>query len=507
MCLGCSDAPPVAPPLPVLDPRVDPANVLGTATSHEPASTPPFGGSVVTDVVLDDQARFAQALTGHRRKQFTGDLADVRTRGVLRVLTRNNSTSYFLYQGVEAGFDYEIARWLAEEMGVRLEMVVAPTARELVPWLLDGKGDLILAGLSTDAARSDRVRFSRAYLESPWVVVVRKPLRGHARRIKKMADLAGLDLLVRPSSGAMSRVRSFGIGGLAITGALESRESEDLLDAVGDKEASGAIVEERIAKVELLHRGDLHIAFTLPGGDDVAGIAARKEDEALWAFADDFVGRHRKDTDWNVIFMKYHSSKERTAAMRKDALRADKEGQLSPWDEAFITAGAEHDVDWRLLAAQAYQESRFDPQARSPMGAVGLMQLMPATARELGCDRPQEPRPAIRAAARYLKKIMKRFDDEPAVLLKDRVRFALGAYNAGAGHLEDARQLARAQGLDGDRWFGNVETAMLLLSKPKHYRNARHGFARGDETVRYVSEIQARYDAYVDLTTAKVSPR
>ena len=132
---------------------------------------------------------------------------------------------------------------------------------------------------------------------------------------------------------------------------------------------------------------------------------------------------------------------------------------------------------------------------------------MPATARELGCDRPQEPRPAIRAAARYLKKIMKRCDDEPAVLLKDRVRFALGAYNAGAGHLEDARQLARAQGLDGDRWFGNVETAMLLLSKPKHYRNARHGFARGDETVRYVSEIQARYDAYVDLTTAKVSPR
>jgi membrane-bound lytic murein transglycosylase F len=492
--LACKEPPP-PPPVPAVDPRVD-------ATAAQTAS-PPFGGST-PDAELDDQARFALALTGHRRKDYTGDLDSIKERGVLRVLTRNNSTSYFLYKGVEAGWDYELGKWIAKEMGVRLEMVVAPTRRELVPWLLDGKGDVILAGLSTQAARSDRVRFSRPYLETPWVVVVRKPKNKRDTQppvITKVEDLAGVDLLVRPSSGAMPRLRALGIAGLQIKGALEGLESEDLLDAVGDKEVQACIVEERIAKVELLHRNDLKIAFTLPDGDDIAGIAVRKEDEKLWAFVDDFVSRHRKGVDWNVTFMKYHSSKERTAAVRDDTLRADKEGRVSPWDDVFMKAGAEHDVDWRLLAAQAYQESRFDPAAKSQMGAVGVMQLLPSTAKELGCDHPERPAAAIGAAARYLGKLMKRYDDEPEVILKDRVRFALASYNSGPAHVDDARILARAQGLDGNRWFGNVETAMLLLAKPKHYQTAKHGFARGDETVKYVSEIQTRYDAYVALTT------
>lgn len=493
---ACSEpAPP--PPAPPVDPRVE--NVPAPAVA-----SPPFGGSNPEAGALDDQARFALALTGHRRKDYVGDLGDIKSRGVLRVLTRNNSISYFLYKGVEAGWDYELGKWLATEMDVRLEMVVAPTRRELVPWLLDGKGDVILAGLSTQAARSDRVRFSRPYLETPWVVVTRKPKNKRdvqPPKIEKVADLAGVDLLVRPSSGAMPRLRALGIAGLQIKGALEGLESEDLLDSVGDKEVTACVVEERIARVELLHRNDLQIVFTLPGGDDVAGIAVRKEDEHLWAFVDDFVSRHRKDVDWNVTFMKYHSSKERTAAVRDETLRADKEGRVSPWDDTFTKAGAEHDVDWRLLAAQAYQESRFDPEVHSQFGAVGVMQLLPSTAKELACDHPERPASAISAAARYLGKLMHRYDDEPEVILKDRVRFALASYNSGPAHVDDARILAKAQGLDGNRWFGNVESAMLLLAKPKHYQTAKHGFARGDETVKYVSEIQTRYDAYVALTT------
>jgi membrane-bound lytic murein transglycosylase F len=426
-----------------------------------------------------------------------GDLDDIQKRGVIRVLTRNNSTSYFLYRGVEAGFDYEVAKWIADELGVRLEMVVAPTRRELVPWLLEGKADLIVAGLSTEAARADRVRFTRPYLETPWVVVTRR--RGP--RIAEPADLAGVDLLVKPSSGAMARLRALDVGGLRMKGALEGLESEDLIDAVADKDAAACVVEERIAKVELMHQPGLTIAFEIPGGDDVEGLAVRREDEKLHAFVDDFVARRRKTTAWNLTFMKYHSIKERTAAVRDDSLRADREGRLSPWDDVFKKAGEEGDVDWRLLAAQAYQESRFDPDAKSPFGALGVMQLLPSTAASLGCDDPRNPRSAIRAAARYLGQLMKRFDDEPDVALKDRVRFALAAYNAGAAHLDDARLLATQLGLDRNRWFGNVELAMADLVKPKHDQTVPHGFARGDETVRYVSEIQTRYDAYVALTT------
>lgn len=504
--------PPAAPPPPPIDPRVDVAPHLEQGAGPAPFSGDPEGaragveasrngGDVagIESAELDDQQRFALALTGHRRKTFTGDLDDIRARRVLRVLTRNNSTSYFLYRGVEAGYDYELGQWIAHELGVRLEMVVAPTRRELVPWLLDGKADVIIAGLSTAAARADRVKFTRPYLETPWVVVVRT--RG-GPRIEKEEDLAGIDLLVRPSSGVMPRLRSLGIPGLALHGALEGLESEDLLDAVAEGQVTACVIEERIAKVELMHRDNLRIAFTLGGGPDAAGLAVRREDVKLAAFLDDFVMRHRRTTDWNVRYMKYHSSKERTGAVRDESLRADKDGRLSPWDEKFKKAGAEHDVDWRLLAAQAYQESRFDPEARSPFGAVGLMQLLPSTAKELGCDDPKKPAQAIQAAARYLGRLMKRWDDEPAVVLKDRVRFALASYNVGPAHLDDARTLAAHIGLDRNRWFGNVETAMRLLANPKHYQTVPHGFARGDETVRYVSEIQTRYDAYVALTTS-----
>ncbi|MCC7073907.1 MAG: transporter substrate-binding domain-containing protein [Deltaproteobacteria bacterium] len=497
---SCKEPPP--PPLPV-DPRID------VAGAPAPPPVAPFGGPVVEPPPPESaQERFALALTGHRRKTYVSDLPDLRTRGVLRVLTRNNSTSYFLYKGVEAGVDYELAQWIAEEMGVRLEMVVAPTQRELVPWLLDGRGDVIIAGLSTAAARADRVHFTRPYIETPWVVVVKKPpaKKGKAKgkandeppALTSLPELAGKDVVVKPSSGAMKRLRGLEIPGLVPRAAKETEESEDLLDEVGEGKAFACVIEERIAKVELLHRDDLHIALALPGGDDQAALAVRQEDAQLHEFLEKFLEQNYKSTRWNLMWRRYHSWKDETRAVRNDELRADREGRITPWDEMFRAVGKEHEVDWRLIAAQCYQESRFDVGARSAFGAIGIMQFLPSTAKELGCSDPTEPRAAITCAGRFVGKLVKRYTED-SVALKDRVRFALAAYNAGPGHLDDARVLAKAQGLDGNRWFGNVETAMLLLSKPRYYETARHGFARGEETVRYVSEIQTRYDAYVGL--------
>ncbi len=467
------------------------AGAWWVVSSRAPA---PAEAAAVAEPPEDPADRFARALSGHRDQMYTGDLDEVKKRGVLRVLTRNNSTSYFLYKGVEAGFDFEVARWIAKEMGVRLEMVVAPTRRELVPWLLEGRGDVVIAGFSTEAARADRVLYTRPYIESPWVVVTR--LDGPA--LTSTADLAGLDLLVRPSSGAMRRLRDLDLSGMRLRGAVETEESEDLLDKVGEGDATACVVEERIAKVELMHRADLRVALTLPD-DDLAALAVRKEDQQLHAFLDAFLEQNRKSTDWNLAYRRYHSWKEQTGAMRDDELRADKDGRISPWDDLFQGAARAHDVDWRLLAAQAYQESRFDPDARSPAGAVGLMQILPTTAAELGCGDPLSPDAAITCSAKFLGKLMRRYT-KPEIELKDRVRFALAAYNCGPAHVDDARVLARGQRLNGDRWFGDVERAMLLLSRPKFYERAKHGFARGEETVRYVSEIQTRYDAYIALT-------
>ena len=505
--------PPLPPPPPPVDPRHDDVDVdAGTVASAN---------------------RFAAAMTSHRGKVYFGDVDAIRARGVVRVLTRNNASGYFLYRGVERGFDYEIAERLAKEIGVRLEMVVAPTRRDLIPWLLEGRGDVIIAGLSTETPRADRVTFSSPYVETRWVVVTpSSKKRATAPKIESVDDLTQIALLVRPSSSALPRLRALQVpGGLTLVAAMETLESEDLLDELKLRDNTAAVVEERVARLELLHRNDLQIALTLDG-DDKAGMATRKEDTGLAALVDDFVRRNRKGTEWNVLFKRYHESKRATSMAVDDKLRADKDGRLTPYDDIFKSAAARIAVaanaddvddvvpfDWRMLAAVAVQESKLDPQAQSPFGARGLMQLLPSTAAENGCDDPVDVACAVRAAARYLGRLAKQqstplprvavgvdgggaIDDNRQVALKDRIRFALASYNAGAAHVDDARVLAAREGLDPDRWFGHDEHAMLLLEKPRYYTTVPHGFARASETVAYVSEIQSRFDAYVALTSS-----
>ena len=159
----------------------------------------------------------------------------------------------------------------------------------------------------------------------------------------------------------------------------------------------------------------------------------------------------------------------------------------------------QYGFDWRLLVAQMYQESRFDPQAKSWAGALGLMQVLPRTARQMGFDGDlADPEIGIHAGVKYMAWMRERFDPELPVL--DRMWFTLAGYNAGAEHVRDARRLARKKGWSSKRWFGNVERAMLLLSQRKYARKARHGFVRGREPVNYVRQIKQRYEAYVRLT-------
>ncbi len=486
------------------------------------------------DVVGDEDA-FAVAMTGHTGAVYVGDLDDIRARGVLRVLARNNASSYFLYRGVERGFEYELAAMLAKRLGVRLQMVVAPTRRELIPWLLEGRGDIVFAGLSPKSPRADRVTFSPPYATVRWAVVTStkpppaplsspKTLPKKAKKAPAFA-LSEWQLLVQPSSSALPILRGNAVaGGLRINAALETDESEDLLDDVATGPPGvAAVVEERVARLELMHRRDLKIAALL---DDVdaAAVATRVEDNALAAAVAAFVVDVVGSSDHAALDRRYHRDRAATAIAVNDAVRGDKEGRLTPFDDAMKAAAARVRVDdgvpldWRLLAALAVQESGLDPNAESAFGAQGLMQLLPSTARENGCDDTGDPTCSVNAAARYLGRLAKRCAaphvltkkgvdggvsdvdvGDRVVSLQDQVRFALAAYNAGIAHVDDARALAAAEGKDPDRWFGHVEVAMSNLEKPRLYARTKYGFARGSETVAFVSSVQSRFDVFASL--------
>lgn len=447
----------------------------------------------------DDDELIATALTGHKQQRYLADLDEIKRRGVLRVISRNSSTSYFLHRGAEAGFNYELAKLLADELGVRLQMVVPRAPRDMVPWLLQGRGDLIIGGMPVDAPRASRVRMTRPYLQTAHVVVTRK---GRVPALGKVEDLETATLVVHPSSSAIKRLRQLSQDtGLRLTvrASRETLHNEDLLDDVASGVSDAAVVQKRVAVVELMHREDLEIALELPTGVVESAFGVHPQHEQLWAAADDFLRRHYRGTVFNLLYWRYHKKTARAAQARDDELLATN-GRFTEWDEHFKRVAGEHGLDWRLLIAQAFQESRLDPKTVSPYGAQGLMQIMPATATELGVKDPFDPVQSIEGGGKYMAKLIARYG-EPGVELKDRIRFALASYNVGPAHVDDARTLAREQGLDPNRWFGNVEKALLLLSKPRYFKQARYGYCRGEEPVRYVSQIQTRYDAYVTATT------
>jgi membrane-bound lytic murein transglycosylase F len=434
-----------------------------------------------------------KALTVHTEERFTGDLEGVKKRGVLRVITRNNPVTYYLFHGEQLGFDYQMAKMLADSLKVRLEMVVPPSRDLLVPWLKEGRGDLIAASYTVTKEREEQVAFSVPYLSVDELLVQRRA----GPRLRSVEDLAGKRVHVRRSSSYYETLAALKpqVGDFEIVEEPEDVETEELIDRVGRGEIPFTVADSHILAVELLYRRDVEGAFPLQRSKPIA-FGLRQENPALRALADAFVRKTYRGLEYNVARKRYFETRQ-SGARAAQAVPAGEGGKISPYDDYFRKYASRYELDWRLMAAQAFQESRFDPRAQSWVGALGLFQVMPQTGRELGFVALTEPEIGVHAGVKYMSRLIAQFN--PQLPFRQRVRFALAAYNAGAGHVHDARRLAAEKGLDPDRWFENVERAMLLLEKPQYYQRARHGYCRGSEPVKYVSQIQNRYDNYVKL--------
>jgi membrane-bound lytic murein transglycosylase F len=430
-------------------------------------------------------------MVGHASRRFTGDLDGIVKRGELRVITRNNAVSYFLDRGQPRGFDYELAAMLAKQLKVRLAMVVPPAHDLMVPWLLEGRGDVIAASYTVTPDRAQLVDFSRPYLRVQEMVVQ----RSGEPRLTSLAQLEGRRITVRPgSSYARTLARLQPQFRFTVVQAAEDQETEELIDAVASGKADLTVADSHILQAELATRHDVVGAFPLePSRKDIA-FAARVGNPKLVAAVNAFVKRVDRGLEFNLAYRRTFESRPEVPAQRSETTGTS---GVSPFDAIFQKLAPRYGFDWRLTAAQAYQESRFDPRARSREGAVGLLQILPRTAKGLGFTRLTDPEECTHAGIAYLAELMDRL--EPDLAVQQRVRFALAAYNVGLGHVSDARRLAGEQGLDPNRWFGNVEKAMLELQKPVHYWRARYGYARGSEPVRYVSQIQTRYEQYLAL--------
>ncbi len=439
-------------------------------------------------------------LTEKQVENYTDDLDAIQKRGVLRVLTRNNAASYFLWRGELLGFEYELMKQFAERHKLKLEMVVPPSHQDLIPWLLEGRGDVIAAAMTISDERSRQgIRFTRPYHEISELLISRSDETG----LNEPADLQGRSIVIRESSSyteSLNRLQQDGIS-FTVQAAPEEMETETIIDHVASGEYDLTVADSHIADIEMTWRDDISSAFPI-GEPRYHGWVTRPDNPKLLAALNSFIKKEYRGLFYNITYKKYFKNPKKIRQHVSQRTDGNEQGALSPYDELTRRFAEQYGFDWRMITAQMYQESRFNPDAKSWMGALGLMQVLPRTARALGFKGDlHDAKNGLHAGVRYLSWLMQRF--EPELDVGERTWFALAAYNAGIGHVRDARALARSKGWDPDRWFDNVEKAMLLLSRKKYARKAKHGYAHGKETVGYVSRIKDRYRAYLDLTGAE----
>ncbi len=438
---------------------------------------------------LDFTAVEAQ-LNRHTRERYAADLDEIRRRGVLRVLTVNNSVSYFIARGQERGFEFELASAFAEALGVRVAFVVPERRGDLIGALLEGEGDLIAAGTSLTPARAEKLAFTRPFLE------VRRVVATHADApVEQLEDLLGRPLHVsfRSSTLADARWVERKLGrSLSLVDVEDGVEMERMMERVADGTYRATIVDDNLLALE--QAAGFPIVGELAVGDPIPKAwAVHPAAPELLAAADAFV---QKEKRLIAILRGRYMRPSRVARLaRSEEFRADLSGRISPFDHLFRLAGEQERIDWRLLAALAFAESKFDPKAESRFGARGLMQLLPTTAARVGVTKLFDPKQNILAGARYLARLMKIFEAD-GVEPRQQIRFALAAYNAGLGHIFDGRDLARRTGRDPNKWFNHVADAMRLKEQPKWHRSTRYGYSRARETIAYVSRIQAQYDIF-----------
>ena len=410
-------------------------------------------------------------------------LERVRARGELRVVTLNSPTSY--YEGAHGpeGLEFALASAFAKELGVRLKMYPAPHARAMQTELDTGRADIAAAQLTADASWKKVGVPATVYERIPQYVVFH---RGNPRP-RSTLQIEQSTLAVRagsPQEELLQRMKS------TVAPTLDWVETApstaDPLEDVQNNEADYAVIDSREFSYSRHLYPDILVGFTLPDKRAVQWIVRRGAPDLLAAVNTYFVtlsksgqlARLQREASGTMHRFEYLESlrfQEHIAA------------RLTLYRDFFEEASEQTGVDWRLLAAIGYQESKWNPSAESANGASGVMMLTATTAESLGVSDRGDARQSILAGAHYFVEVR---DKIPTRIPEpDRTWMALASYNVGFGHLEDARIVTQIRGKNPDSWK-DVQESLPLLAQEKWFTRVKRGYARGWEPAQFVDRIQ-----------------
>jgi membrane-bound lytic murein transglycosylase F len=402
------------------------------------------------------------------------------------MITQNNPITYYIYRDEPVGFEYELAKGFAGFLGVELE-VITPGWNQMIDDLQNGKGDFIAASMTITPSRQERVNFSDSYMTVRQHVVTRSGQRG----FNSIEDLNGKIVYVREGTSYQERLLELQSEGVNLyLEPMPDVPTEEFIRRVVDEQIPVTIADSNIALLNRRYYPDMRIAFPI-AEEEFLGWAVRESDKELLEKINDFFATIRGNGFYQRIYDKYYNNIDVFEYVDVKKFHERIETRLPKYQPIIEKEADKHGFDWRLLAAIIYQESHFNPRARSYTGVRGLMQVTQQTAKEMGISNRMDPEQSVYAGTKYLSRMYERFDDMEDGL--DRKLFALASYNVGYGHVRDAQKIALQEGLDPEKWSSLKETLPLLRYR-KYYEKTRYGYARGTEPVRYVDRVMLYYD-------------
>ena len=420
-------------------------------------------------------------------------LKRIKARGTLVVLTRNAPTTYYIgNEGRPTGPEYQMVIAFAKSLGVKPKFVVKDSVAELLHALADGEGDMVAAGITRTNERSRDFGFGPDYQQVTQQVVCR---RGGPRP-DSVSGLKAVSIEVIADSSYVERLQALQkkYPGLHWETAADT-STETLLREVWRGKLDCTVADSDIVAINRRYFPNLVVAFDLGKPQHLAWVVPHGAGGLETAMRR-WLAQYRARGELTAMRQRYYGH---VKVFDYVDLRAFNRKIKSTWPKyqpIFAKAADTHDLPPLILAAQSYQESHWNPHAKSPTGVRGMMMLTLNTAHAMGVNNRMNPVASINGGAKYLARLERKLNGD--IERPTRIWFALAAYNVGLFHLRDARALAKKLGKDPDSW-NDMAQVLPLLGEKRYYRNLRYGYARGLEAVRYVRRIRN----YADILRVK----
>jgi peptidoglycan lytic transglycosylase F len=416
-------------------------------------------------------------------------LQTIHESGELRFITVESPLTYFKgSDGTAEGPEYELASMFADSLGLKLNLIVVDNKHDVVSLINNNKAHIGSSALALSDYPDNTLQYGPAYITAKRQLVYNQK----NRKPKSIEYLMEDEIIISEEKSYQSLVKtlSFYHPDLAWR-VLENISMTEILNLVNENRIPTAIVDSNWVAIYRHLFPEVRVAFDITGELPVAWIYKNNRDHSLEKAVRKFFRRINKNGSLNKLINRYYQHSKSFDYVDTRVFIDNIQNRLPKYRKLFMKSARVADLDWLLLAAMGYQESHWDPKAKSSTGVRGLMMLTKDTAKSLGVEDRLDPEQSITGGASYLTKMINRIPER--IQGEDRVWFALAAYNIGFGHMEDARKLTQSQGGDPDKWL-DVSERLPLLADERWHQKTEHGYARGAEPVIYVKNIQRYYD-------------